>query len=479
MPSPSTSVLTDFADDQLNREYLADYLTTFIRTTLPAVNTNSLVLALNSAWGSGKTSFIQMWINKLKKTNVAGTDTNTKSGDDEDVIEPKQEFNIIYYNAWENDSCPEAIIPIICSFSQLLETSVTEKDKSEKRKEVILNTLKTLGPRVLNAVACGVLHIDSETGREIASCITDSVSESLTTDLPRSIYDAYSSTQEKKNAFKDLAKEFATEDKPLLIFIDELDRCRPTFAIETLESVKHFFDLPNVIFVFSLDSTQLKKSIQAVYGEIDSVGYLQRFFDYEISLPEANDLQIFLSSRLCFEERNVELEMSQLKKITRQLSLSLRDLNVICLAYMKFLKAKPYLRDAWQYEEIEVYRRVYITLIALKYKDPLQYLNMLTSGLTEDDMMNSVWRELFGYREQPFEADKNTLTRRLLETDIRQLMMSNKNSEQGFLFHRVLLKEDWEMIKLNQVNFTLSRAIMNNVDSGVIHHSMYHKEERE
>lgn len=99
MPS-SSSVLTDFADDQLNREYLADYLTTFIRTTLPAVNTNSLVLALNSAWGSGKTSFIQMWINKLKKTNVAGTDTNTKSGDDEDVLEPKQEFNIIYYNAW-------------------------------------------------------------------------------------------------------------------------------------------------------------------------------------------------------------------------------------------------------------------------------------------------------------------------------------------------------------------------------------------
>lgn len=165
MPS-SSSVLTDFADDQLNREYLADYLTTFIRTTLPAVNTNSLVLALNSAWGSGKTSFIQMWINKLKKTNVAGTDTNTKSEDDEDVLEPKQEFNIIYYNAWENDSC-----------------------------------------------------------------------------------------------------------------------------------------------------------------------------------PEANNLQIFLSSRLCFEDRNVELEMSQLKKITRQLSLSLRDLNVICLAYMKFLKAKSYLRE--------------------------------------------------------------------------------------------------------------------------------------
>ena len=54
----------------------------------------------------------------------------------------------------------------------------------------------------------------------------------------------------------------------LLIFIDELDRCRPTFAIETLEVVKHFFNVPNVVFVFSLDMNQLQKSIKTIYGDI-------------------------------------------------------------------------------------------------------------------------------------------------------------------------------------------------------------------
>lgn len=475
MPS-SSSVLTDFADDQLNREYLADYLTTFIRTTLPAVNTNSLVLALNSAWGSGKTSFIQMWINKLKKTNVAGTDTNTKSGDDEDVLEPKQEFNIIYYNAWENDSCPEAIIPIICSFSQLLETSVTEKDKSEKRKEVILNTLKTLGPRVLNAVACGVLHIDSETGREIVSSITDSVSEGLTTDLPRSIYDAYSSTQEKKETFVNLAKEFATEKKPLLIFIDELDRCRPTFAIETLESVKHFFDLPNVIFVFSLDSTQLKKSIQAVYGNIDSVGYLQRFFDYEISLPEAPDYHIFLSSRLRIGDKTLRPEVMQLTKTTEKFSLSLRDLNVICNAYMKFLETKIYLRITLSNTKYKKYREIYVTLIALKYKDPLFYLKLLTKGLSDEEMQDEFWRELFGHQELPATSYYSLLTENTLGKEVYSLANINKNSNSRILFDLFLQEDDWSTVVSNRVSLTLRQAIMNNVDSGVIHHTAYHKQ---
>ena len=134
---PSSSALTDFSEDQLNREYLADYLTTFIRTTLPAVNTNSLVIALNSAWGAGKTSFIHMWMNKLKNRNAKIDDINPNVSENENVLESTQDFNIIYYNAWENDSCPEAIIPIICSFSQLLKEDVSDNAKCEEKKKVI------------------------------------------------------------------------------------------------------------------------------------------------------------------------------------------------------------------------------------------------------------------------------------------------------------------------------------------------------
>ena len=76
--------------------------------------------------------------------------------------------------------------------------------------------------------------------------------------------------------------------KPLLFFIDELDRCRPTFAIELLERVKHLFDIENMVFVLSIDKKQLEAITAAVYGErIDATEYLRRFIDLEYTLPVA------------------------------------------------------------------------------------------------------------------------------------------------------------------------------------------------
>ena len=473
---PSSSALTDFSEDQLNREYLADYLTTFIRTTLPAVNTNSLVIALNSAWGAGKTSFIQMWMNKLKNRDATIADTSSNVDVSEIVLEPKQEFSIIYYNAWENDSCPEAIIPIICSFSQLLKEDVSDNAKCEEKKKVILNTIKTLGPKVLGSFACRALHIDTEIGKEIVSGITDAASDILTDDIPQTIYDSYSSTQEKKRVFTKLSEEFATEDKPLLIFIDELDRCRPTFAIETLESVKHFFDLPNVIFVFSLDSTQLKKSIQAVYGDIDSVGYLQRFFDYEISLPESSDYRDFLSSRLSIDGEKLSLEVSHLTSLTERLSLSLRDLNVICAAYLKFIKSKPYMKYKIIGDKCSEYRRIYLSLIALKYKDPLRYLDILNNGLSDSEIQDVLWQDLFGHSASSLEKYHSILTKEILATPLFRLMQRAPNSDRDLAFDRMLLIGDYGSINLYKLNVTLSQAIMNNVEYGAIHHLVYQEQ---
>ena len=71
-----------------------------------------------------------------------------------------------------------------------------------------------------------------------------------------------------------------------MFIIDELDRCRPTFAIELLERVKHIFDVPNIVFVFGINRAELVKSLESIYGEIDAGTYLRRFFDMEFVLPE-------------------------------------------------------------------------------------------------------------------------------------------------------------------------------------------------
>ena len=74
--------------------------------------------------------------------------------------------------------------------------------------------------------------------------------------------------------------------KPLVFIVDELDRCRPNFAIETLERIKHIICVPNIVFVLGIDRKQLGSSIKSVYGDsIDVDNYLHRIVDIEFNLP--------------------------------------------------------------------------------------------------------------------------------------------------------------------------------------------------
>ncbi|MEG8032702.1 P-loop NTPase fold protein [Sphingomonas aurantiaca] len=74
---------------------------------------------------------------------------------------------------------------------------------------------------------------------------------------------------------------------PITIVIDELDRCRPTYAIKVLEELKHLFDVPGVAFVLGMHGQQLAHSVTAAYGTgFDSQSYLRRFFSRRYVLRE-------------------------------------------------------------------------------------------------------------------------------------------------------------------------------------------------
>ena len=82
-------------------------------------------------------------------------------------------------------------------------------------------------------------------------------------------------------------KELHKRELPVMVLVDELDRCRPSYAIEMLEVIKHFFNTKNFVFVVATDTQQLENSIKAVYGEkFDSSVYLRRFFDRKAELSE-------------------------------------------------------------------------------------------------------------------------------------------------------------------------------------------------
>ncbi|TOM29984.1 hypothetical protein CGH78_24710, partial [Vibrio parahaemolyticus] len=76
------------------------------------------------------------------------------------------------------------------------------------------------------------------------------------------------------------------DGKPLVVIIDELDRCRPTYAVELIEKVKHLFSVKNVVFLLVMHRQQLEVAVKSVYGpDIDAHTYLQKFINLETTLP--------------------------------------------------------------------------------------------------------------------------------------------------------------------------------------------------
>ena len=103
---------------------------------------------------------------------------------------------------------------------------------------------------------------------------------------------AYEKAQELLNdlsiALLDVARDLAKSKNglPLVIVIDELDRCRPSYAVELLEAAKHIFAVDKIVFVLAVNRTELAHSVRALYGaKFDAIGYLNRFFDVDFQLP--------------------------------------------------------------------------------------------------------------------------------------------------------------------------------------------------
>src|SRR6202040_617942 len=72
----------------------------------------------------------------------------------------------------------------------------------------------------------------------------------------------------------------------LVFVIDELDRCRPPYALSLLEKIKHFFSVDNVIFLLPTNLQQLETSVKAEYGAIDAHTYLEKFYHLRIAFPD-------------------------------------------------------------------------------------------------------------------------------------------------------------------------------------------------
>lgn len=216
------------------------------------------VLAINSEWGTGKTTFVKMWRQDLQNAG----------------------FETLYFNAWENDFESNPLVAIMSELKSLSKNK-TVKFKSLVQKGAVLT--KNLAPAVIRALANR--YIDQQTLLDGLENASKAVAEILEKEI-----EAFANRKRELGDFRKDLESFLNRgvgDKPVIFFIDELDRCRPSYAVEVLEHMKHFFAVNGIVFVLAIDKEQLGHAVRGVYGSerLNADEYLRRFIDLEYSIP--------------------------------------------------------------------------------------------------------------------------------------------------------------------------------------------------
>ncbi|CAC9590368.1 Putative phage protein [Bathymodiolus heckerae thiotrophic gill symbiont] len=212
------------------------------------------------------------------------------------------------------------------------------------------------------------------------------------------LIEGYKKDEDITKNFKDsIGKLLSSVDseKPFVIFIDELDRCRPLYSIELLERIKHLFNIDNLIFILSIDKKQLSESIKSQYGGIDTNNYLRRFIDLEYRLKNPNKDQFCdaLFQKYNFDETLKKKDIKRiyadghvnlLKHLAKSMDLTLREIKQIFIQFIIFTQTI-------QPRFYEVHFRVFILFAALKIKDSEAFLDFSSGKISNQD----IWEIFF------------------------------------------------------------------------------------
>ncbi|WP_429052028.1 KAP family P-loop NTPase fold protein [Aeromonas veronii] len=268
--------------DRLDRARYAEFLTKYLAAEGKQRN---YVLNLNAEWGAGKTWFIKRW-----------------------YMELKAHYPTVYIDAWQQDFSDDPLLTVISSIiDQLRDATGNKVAIPDGIKSKLLGLLKVGGKLVLKSAIkrAGWENSDFSVEGEDADKLVDT--------LCSNHKESYESIQYLKQEIRQWVEgavglSEGELDYPAFILIDELDRCRPSYAVEMLETIKHIFDIPKVVFVLATDTEQLQHAVKVIYGsEFNAYTYLSRFFSRRFSLPSGSRLNFIEEylARSSFLDRDV------------------------------------------------------------------------------------------------------------------------------------------------------------------------------
>lgn len=251
-----------------------------------------LVLTLDGPWGSGKSTFAKQWAGELRKRGLP----------------------VILFDAFANDHQEDAFVALAGEFA----TKASALENDNELRQSFLETAKKVGGVLAPIAVKALLHgataglLPSGELKGIGKAIDAGLSRA-SSDFGDAIEAAIGSRIEEAKADKDALSEFKEElgklagrlseqtatkselgdgvtvPHPLVFIIDELDRCRPPFALSILERIKHLFSVEGVCFVLITNLEQLEAAVRGTYGmDTAARAYLDKFVHLRFRLPEQN-----------------------------------------------------------------------------------------------------------------------------------------------------------------------------------------------
>lgn len=243
--------------DEFRREQIADKVISLLTSDI-----DISPMVIDGHWGTGKTEFCHKLMGKFE------TEHNS--------------YRLLYIDAFQADHADNPLLTILAEVLSLLPDGEQKQSLREKIVPVVRYGIKT-------TLKAGVSHLLRENADDIADGLEEHLQKAADKAIDASVMAMLKDHEEAQGNLKALKIVLAqvAQDNPIVIFIDELDRCRPDFAVQMLEVIKHTFHVDNVKFVLVTNTTQLRAAINHSYGPlVDAQRYLDKFLKFRFYLPE-------------------------------------------------------------------------------------------------------------------------------------------------------------------------------------------------
>ena len=240
--------------DEFQRKNIAEKAIKLLKS-----NIDISPMVIDGSWGTGKTEFCHKLINLMKQDDT---------------------HNIIYIDAFKADHVDEPLMTVLAEIIKILPEGPRRKAFINRVLPAVRYTLKTVAK-------AGVSHLLRQDFADVANDFDDVIQKTADDSIDKAAELILKDHVEAEKSLKTLQTALtaiASQD-PIIIFIDELDRCRPNFAVDMLEIIKHTFDVEGVSFVLVTNTQQLRASINHCYGQaVDAQRYLDKFIKFRFEL---------------------------------------------------------------------------------------------------------------------------------------------------------------------------------------------------